>query len=236
MRKLYTTLCACLCAVSTAFAAENVYTIQLTDMTNTVIGEYQQEITFNQANSSYTFVNFLGSECNFTIKIEPQGSDDLSSYNRKKVVATDGITSATVIGGEGFTINGFAELWSKPFTLDGKDAIMLENPAFYTANNYVTTGYVEGAPTRILKWEFFIVSNSKTYKDGAWGDVVKEQYYHMPVEVPFALPDSGLDDIEVENNAPVEYFNLQGMPVSNPAAGQPVIRRQGSKVSKVIIR
>jgi len=39
-----------------------------------------------------------------------------------------------------------------------------------------------------------------------------------------------------DENAPVEYFNLQGMKVNNPAAGQLVIRRQGNKVNKMIIR
>lgn len=42
----------------------------------------------------------------------------------------------------------------------------------------------------------------------------------------------GIDADEAE--APVEYFNLQGMKIDNPAEGQVVIRRQGSKVSKII--
>ncbi len=47
---------------------------------------------------------------------------------------------------------------------------------------------------------------------------------------------SGIDGIEaVTDNAPVEYFNLQGVRVDNPAAGL-FIRRQGNKVTKVIIR
>jgi len=39
-----------------------------------------------------------------------------------------------------------------------------------------------------------------------------------------------------DENAPVEYFNLQGIKVENPAQGQIVIRRQGSKVSKVYVK
>lgn len=35
-------------------------------------------------------------------------------------------------------------------------------------------------------------------------------------------------------NAPVEYYNLQGQKVVNPAAGQLVIKKQGSKVTKMI--
>ena len=47
--------------------------------------------------------------------------------------------------------------------------------------------------------------------------------------------DSGIADIVVDENAPVEYFNLQGVRVENPENGL-FIRRQGGKVSKVIIR
>ena len=47
---------------------------------------------------------------------------------------------------------------------------------------------------------------------------------------------SGVSNIEADENAPVEYFNLQGVRVSNPAAGNLYIVRQGSKVSKVIVR
>ena len=39
-----------------------------------------------------------------------------------------------------------------------------------------------------------------------------------------------------EADASVEYFNLQGMRVANPQAGTLVIRRQGDKVSKLIVR
>ena len=42
-------------------------------------------------------------------------------------------------------------------------------------------------------------------------------------------------DIAVDDNAPVEYYNLQGVRVENPANGL-YIRRQGSKAEKVIVR
>lgn len=49
---------------------------------------------------------------------------------------------------------------------------------------------------------------------------------------------SGISDVtaDADADAPVEYFNLQGMRLTQPAAGQPVIRRQGSRVSKIVIR
>lgn len=47
---------------------------------------------------------------------------------------------------------------------------------------------------------------------------------------------AGVKDITIDNvdaNAPVEYFNLQGQRVANPAAGQVYIRRQGATAAKV---
>lgn len=52
------------------------------------------------------------------------------------------------------------------------------------------------------------------------------------------IPDeeSGINAIEAaDSDAPVEYFNLQGIRVENPENGI-FVRRQGSKVSKVVIR
>lgn len=47
--------------------------------------------------------------------------------------------------------------------------------------------------------------------------------------------NSGIENITVDENAPVEYYNLQGIKVENPENGM-YIRRQGSSVQKVIIR
>ncbi|MCH5240508.1 MAG: chitobiase/beta-hexosaminidase C-terminal domain-containing protein [Muribaculaceae bacterium] len=46
---------------------------------------------------------------------------------------------------------------------------------------------------------------------------------------------TAIDGIDVDANAPVEYFNLQGVRVANPENGI-FIRRQGDKVSKVVVR
>lgn len=48
---------------------------------------------------------------------------------------------------------------------------------------------------------------------------------------------TGVTNVATDNaNAPVEYFNLQGVRVANPEAGQLVIRRQGTTVEKVVLR
>lgn len=52
----------------------------------------------------------------------------------------------------------------------------------------------------------------------------------------FEVKQSGIDGIgaDFDENAPVEYFNLQGIRVDNPENGL-YIRRQGNKVEKVIL-
>ena len=49
---------------------------------------------------------------------------------------------------------------------------------------------------------------------------------------------AGLNEVAVDNNenAPVEYFNLQGVRINEPAAGQVVIRRQGNKTTKLFVK
>ena len=46
---------------------------------------------------------------------------------------------------------------------------------------------------------------------------------------------AGIADVEIDANAPVEYYNLQGVRVEEPAAGL-YIRRQGNNVSKVLVK
>ena len=50
---------------------------------------------------------------------------------------------------------------------------------------------------------------------------------------PEGWENSAVGAIEIDNsNLPVEYFNLQGLPVYNPQPGQILIKRQGTTVTK----
>lgn len=48
-------------------------------------------------------------------------------------------------------------------------------------------------------------------------------------------PHSGVADVVTDANAPVEYFNLQGMRVDNPVKGNIYIKCQGAKATKVVL-
>lgn len=51
------------------------------------------------------------------------------------------------------------------------------------------------------------------------------------------FPETGIDNVVAgEDDAPVKYFNLQGIEVVKPAAGQVVIRKQGNNATKFMAR
>lgn len=55
------------------------------------------------------------------------------------------------------------------------------------------------------------------------------------IVMPGGKAPAGVDGVVADDaDAPVEYFNLQGMRVDNPCAGQLVIRRQGNSVAKIV--
>ncbi|MDE6484035.1 MAG: hypothetical protein K2L14_01380 [Duncaniella sp.] len=73
------------------------------------------------------------------------------------------------------------------------------------------------------------------------GRVIGQEFFMVEYVIYDAVfsgtDDSGIADVVVDNNenAPVEYFNLQGVRVENPAAGL-YIRRQGNKSTKVLVK
>lgn len=78
-----------------------------------------------------------------------------------------------------------------------------------------------------------LLARELNYENGKWYLANTNNAFKV------VLPkNSSVGSIAVDNNdnAPVEYFNLQGQKVDNPAAGQLVIKRQGSSVSKVLVR
>ena len=47
--------------------------------------------------------------------------------------------------------------------------------------------------------------------------------------------DAGVEGVEVDDNAPAVYYNLQGVEVAEPSNGI-FIKVQGNKVSKVLVK
>lgn len=75
------------------------------------------------------------------------------------------------------------------------------------------------------------------YMNNNYGDKNKKDNLWMIVDMVSITSDAdgaGVAGIIAEENAPVEYFNLQGVRVANPENGL-YIRRQGSKTVKVVL-
>lgn len=53
---------------------------------------------------------------------------------------------------------------------------------------------------------------------------------------PDGTTTTGIENVGADVEGAAEYFNLQGMRISEPAKGQVVIRRQGARVEKIAVR
>ncbi|MBD5258076.1 MAG: hypothetical protein HDS52_05255 [Barnesiella sp.] len=135
--------------------------------------------------------------------------------------AVIGLTSTGINGGSEDGVYYYASLSSN-----------FDDPSECPAENRITVTE-EGENTTVsfpLRSMLFVASTSGS----AWYTCTK-----APSSITFKTPSdsNGIEGVAIDNNdAPVEYFNLQGVRVENPAAGQLLIKRQGSEVSKTVIR
>ncbi|MDE7116795.1 MAG: hypothetical protein K2O56_10270, partial [Muribaculaceae bacterium] len=68
------------------------------------------------------------------------------------------------------------------------------------------------------------------------GETAAFRFYLRNLKITTTTPiATGITGIEAEDNAPVEYYNLQGIRIAEPAEGICIVR-QGNKVSKKFIR
>ena len=77
------------------------------------------------------------------------------------------------------------------------------------------------------------------YKANFVTRVNNEQVASHSIDIPNIKTGTvGIEDVAVDNddNAPAEYFNLQGVRVAHPEAGNIYIVRRGAKVSKELVK
>ena len=100
--------------------------------------------------------------------------------------------------------------------------------------------YIKDA-TEVNQIRFDAANNMYIY-----GRKVGLAVYSLPQEAPKAVTPAkasyvilggeltGIEDVEFNENAPVEYYNLQGMKVANPEKGI-FIKKQGKKATRVVL-
>lgn len=98
-------------------------------------------------------------------------------------------------------------------------------------------------PPTAFSWNFY--NNASISLDQYVGKKIQFAFLYISTEevagtwevknIAVTGDKSGIAGIEAEANAPVEYFNLQGVRVANPENGL-FIRRQGNTVTKVLVK
>lgn len=167
--------------------------------------------------------------------------DEVTVTAPKGTPQAEAPTVSDVTGNLVFTLpEGYTTLYYKA-TLVGAEA-----PEAYAINAEELEGYtaveaVDGQAT-ITKDELLnavgkdALAEGETIKLSAYasnGIAISKEYNETVMNHDGIT--TGIADIEADMNAPVEYYNLQGVRVAEPAAGM-YLRRQGGKVSKVVIR
>lgn len=184
-----------------------------------------------------TLKNFLGAKGEAVCKVEQRDPNAVPTVGTMfNIIPEAGFTeTGDLYGDKTYSIDGLSS--SVVFTADGVNTVKLDNP------NVIFTNYssVELATGKQYNFVIYLFGNYSQWDSAAnaWGEVSSMPGYFELKTTVSGDETSAIENIEVEaadENAPVEYFNIQGMRVENPAAGQLLIRRQGSKVSKVIIR
>ena len=111
---------------------------------------------------------------------------------------------------EGFTKDELKEMTYLPMSIFTKNTRTVHIEDAFFANQYM----------------------DNVYYNQVWYDEDMSGYIILPDNY-----DSAVETIEAdETDRPVEYFNLQGVKLNNPEKGSLVIKRQGNKVSKMIVR
>jgi hypothetical protein len=206
----------------------------LTDPKNTPVGGSAEEpmirvrITFNVYNSSTSHVN-IPNAAYLVSNLGATGTNDntatIGALSTSNFVDADGNWDSTKWCEYEFDTFCAKEENSTPARLK------------FEFNNWANG--ITGRTLLIQKVEFFQISDYTA--DEINVGTRKVTYKTMKVnfggekEVADDDPTSSVANIAVENNESVEYFNLQGVRVANPANGI-FIRRQGGHASKVIFK
>ena len=134
-----------------------------------------------------------------------------------------------------------------PLIIEVKKPIATLNSYVRTGNNKTVNLYDSSvtALTSTNKSEVDAGSTSNNFWIWTWSNLAAGTYTMSEAGgtgrfsgLSYELADddsSAITDITVDENAPVEYFNLQGIRVDNPENGL-YIKRQGNNVTKVLVK
>jgi hypothetical protein len=183
--------------------------------------------------------------CVYHICIPTNGTSTYTyTYGEKQYAITENVAceldedtlSVENFGGEGlivtFTIDKDAKTATAtaqaPSMTDNGDGTYVRYMMCTLDGNTTVVGTITGEDNNVIELPDW------TYTDGE--SISSAVVSGTKITTPFnLLTDSSIHSVYVDsNNAPVEYFNIQGMRVVNPTRGL-LIKRQGSKSEKVVL-
>ena len=194
----------------------------------TIIGEVE---TAPQAFFDFTNPKYLGLTAESGTKIP----DVPITLNGITVVFSKGISNDPVVWGNGgFHIRVYK---GATITVSAGEGQSIESIQFKGATlfriQYNGTAIAKSGETTVNWWNPTLNQRAATNEvQFTVDDSGRVDINSINVNDPVV---TGVEDVTVDENAPVEYYNLQGVRVANPENGI-YIRRQGSKVSKVLVK
>ncbi len=200
---------------------------------NDALGELNYESiddipTLDDYTSTIVAANSFGTQFNY--RIVNIADDFTNDYTGKREinVNTDDERRKTAIftGEDGDYILLSPYYWCLNSEKDNSTMSAIVKRSYFSENNGKYTVTLQGACASYFE------KIGEAWPEMSTGSELK---HYLVFDLPV---NAGIDGVVADDdvdNAPVEYFNLQGVRVENPAAGL-YIKRQGSKVEKVAIR
>lgn len=220
MKKIFTFIFAVLATVAVAKADVAAFQVQ-NATTGDLMEGFQADLSKN-ADGSYTIDNFMNSGVPLTFALASEKSEGgyyEINFPVNFIDYTEDYQGGYITDNEGNNMT------VKVQPTDG-EAFNLNYVFFYNSGYSYAEPIIEGPMSMYSVYLNF----TGDLDNGDYGD-----YYN----VIFTLIDMGNDAIDSigadDENAPVEYYNIEGMRIANPENGL-YIRRQGSKVSKVYVK
>lgn len=200
--------------------------------------DYETPFEFDADNKTVTFQNFLGGTTTVELQFEladPNKDPDMTGTKFNAVPVSGLGEPETISGYKGCSINDFTG--SLILKQDGVNACKLDNVMLYIGYaSQIDIMMDNGA--KVYNFTIMLGGDYSSWdaETSSWKSTGTSETIHLVKNVPFDNGSSALDSIEVEDtDAPVEYYNLQGIRVENPSNGI-YIRRQGKSVRKVVIK
>ncbi len=128
--------------------------------------------------------------------------------------------------------------WKDVFPYETKNKAIYRNDS---GNEREAAAAFVNEPEKYYQYvEFELTATTKVWVGMGKNSNTSDGYWHAWADQTLKVWDenaegSGVEDLVVDENAPVEYFNLQGVRVANPENGIYIVK-QGSKVTKRIIK